>query len=58
MKTYIAVLKRAIPVNDYSVDTLTHICTEHETVESVMEWAEKSCAGSAAFISLEITEAS
>jgi hypothetical protein len=42
---YVAVLKRAIPVNDYSTDTLVHLIAATETVEQVMKWAEKMCKG-------------
>ena len=57
MNTYVAVLKRAIPVNDYSTDLSTYIIKDGETVKDVMDWAEKICGGSAVFISLEITKA-
>lgn len=38
---YVAVLRRAIPVNDRSTDTSTHIIQEGETVREVMDWAER-----------------
>ena len=54
---FIAVLRRAIPVENYGTDTLTHIVRTGETVESVMEWATKACAGQTVMISLEIVHA-
>ena len=57
MYRYVVVLRRAIPVNDYSTDTITHICEEGETVAEVMDWAKQKCEGSCALISVEITEA-
>lgn len=53
---YVAVLRRAIPVSDCSMDTSTHIIREGETVRDVMDWAERLCAGSAVMISVEIVK--
>ena len=51
---YVAVLKRAIPVNDYSTDTSTHVIKDGETVNDVMEWAERRCTAADVMISVEI----
>ena len=55
--SYVAVLKRAIPVNDYSTDTSTHVIADGESVRDVMDWAERLCTGAAVLISVEITKA-
>lgn len=55
---YVAVLRRAIPVNDYSTDTATHVIKDGETVRDVMDWAERLCMGSAVMISVEIVKSS
>lgn len=54
---YVAVLKRAIPVSDYSTDTSTHIIGDDESVRDVMDWAERLCQGSTVMISVEIVKA-
>lgn len=54
----IVVLTRAIPVEGYFTDTLTKVCDDSDTIESVMEWAERYCGGSATMIRLEITRES
>lgn len=56
-RCYVAVLKRAIPVSDYSTDTATHIISDGESVRDVMDWAERLCKGSAVMISVEIVKA-
>ena len=55
---YVAVLRRAIPVSDYSTDTSTHVIQDSETVRDVMDWAERLCLGSAIMISVEIVKSS
>lgn len=54
---YVAVLRRAIPVDGCNMDTATRILGSDETVSDVMAWADRVCGGTTVFISLEITEA-
>jgi len=55
---YVAILTRAIPVEDYKVDTSAHFIQDCETVRDVMDWAERLCSGSAVMIRVEIVKAS
>jgi len=56
-KKMVAVLTRAIAVDGMGTDTLTRICTNHDRLRDVVDWAAEKCQGSAAFfIRLEITE--
>lgn len=54
---YVAVLRRAIPVESRAVDTLVHVVGNDETISEVMAWADRQCAGMAEFVSLEIVRA-
>jgi urease gamma subunit len=56
-ENYVAVLRRAIPVEGCAVDTSTCVIRDGETVRDVMNWAKKVCSGSAVLISVEITKA-
>lgn len=51
------VLTRGIPVDGVMSDTVTHICSEGETVADLWKWAEKQVEGSAWIIRLEVTKA-
>jgi len=56
MNKYVVVLKRAIPVSDYSTDTLTAVFNHKTPIGEVMKWADHACRGSCNLISVEITE--
>ena len=55
---YIAVLRRAIPIDGYCTDFSTLEIKEGDTVDSVMEWADRMAFGSAVILSLQITKPS
>lgn len=54
---YVAVLTRGIPIDGPMVDTITHVCTPHETVTDLMQWVDSQTEGSAWMVKLEITKA-
>lgn len=57
-RTLVVVLTRAIPVSDYSTDTLTRVCRDGETVADLMAWADRYCNMTAPMVRLEITRES
>lgn len=56
MTDLVIVLKRAIPVSDYSTDTVTGIFHETATLKEVTDWIRVQCSGATVLISAEITE--
>jgi len=56
MSKYVVVIKRAVPVNDYSTDTVTGIWNQNARIGEVMEWVSKMDQGGATVISVEITK--
>lgn len=53
----VAILTRAIPVSNYSIDTLSLILDDSTTVAEVMKWANGKCGGAAELVRVEIVEA-
>lgn len=56
MSKYVVVVKRAVPVNDYSTDTVTGIWNKSAPIGEIMKWVEKLDQGGATVISVEITK--
>ena len=56
MNEYVVVVKRAIPVQDCSIDIVTGLFSRHSSMQDMVEWANNQCQGSAVLISIEVTE--
>lgn len=56
MSKYVVVVKRAVPVNDYSTDTVTGIWNDKAPIGEIMKWVDKMDQGGATVISVEITK--
>ena len=55
MSKYVVVVKRAIPVSDYSTDTVTGIWNEKAPIGEIMKWVNRMDQGGVTVISVEIT---